>query len=153
MQLEKLFHLMLILALSVPFGIFVAFNYKEYGLNYINDDWFLSLIGSLGSICNGVSRFFWGNLLDCFSYRIICISMCFIALCSCISLIWSVHNQYLYMISVLSSYFVYGGLFSIYPTQTVRILGKVLGPRLYYMTFMGFSIGVVIQYLAHILVI
>lgn len=47
------------------------------------------------------------------------------------------------------TYGTYGGLYSIYPTQTVRMLGRQLGPKLYYITFFGFASGGILQYLAH----
>jgi len=39
-------------------------GYKIYGSEHIEDDQFLSLIGSLGSIANGITRFFWAKSLD-----------------------------------------------------------------------------------------
>ena len=51
--------------------------------------------------------------------------------------------------TVVLTYGCYGSLFSIFPTQTVRILGKHIGPKMYYITFMGFSIGSVLQYVIH----
>ena len=38
-------------------------------------------------------------------------------------------------------YFVYGANYSIYPTQTVRVFGNKIGPKVYYIVFLGFSLG------------
>jgi hypothetical protein len=62
--IEKIYVLVLTIAFIVPYGNFVAFYYKEYGLTKINNDQMLTIIGSAGSIVNGLSRLFWGYLMD-----------------------------------------------------------------------------------------
>jgi MFS family permease len=141
--------LALILSATVPFGLFVAFNYKEYGLYYINDDHYLSILGSIGSVGNGVFRMFWGIVLDVLPFKKIQYIMIGIFMVSCATIIWSVQNNASYLITVLVTYGTYGGLYSIYPTQTVRMLGRQLGPKLYYITFFGFAFGAILQYAAH----
>lgn len=139
----------MILGTTVPFGLFVAFNYKEYGGLYIKDDYYLSLLGSIGSVGNGVFRMFWGVLMDILPFRKLKYIMIAIFIVSCITIKWAAQEQASYLITVLVVYGAYGGLYSIYPTQTVRMLGRQLGPRLYYITFLGFSSGAILQYLAH----
>jgi MFS family permease len=134
---------------TVPFGIFVAFNYKEYGLFYINDDHYLSTLGSIGSVGNGLFRMFWGVLTDIIPFKKIQYILISIFAVSCATIVWSVQNNASYLLTVLFTYGTYGGLYSIYPTQTVKMLGRQLGPKLYYITFFGFSTGAVLQYLAH----
>jgi len=134
---------------TVPFGLFVAFNYKEYGGIFIKDDRYLSLLGSIGSVCNGVFRMFWGVLMDILPFRRIKYIIIGIFIASCITIKWAVQQQAVYLITVVMVYGAYGGLFSIYPTQTVRMLGRQLGPKLYYITFVGFSSGAILQYVAH----
>jgi len=70
-KIEKIYLLVLTLAFSVPYGNFVAFYYKEYGLTKINDDKMLTIIGSAGSIVNGLSRLFWGYLMDKVNHQIL----------------------------------------------------------------------------------
>ena len=47
----------------------MANNYKIYGLTKIDDDQFLTIVGSLGSVSNGCSRAFWGIMMDRFGFR------------------------------------------------------------------------------------
>lgn len=42
----------------------MAFYYKEYGLTEIKDDRYFAILGSIGSIMNGLSRLFWGAMMD-----------------------------------------------------------------------------------------
>lgn len=131
----------MIITLCVPYGMFIAFNYKEFGLTEIHDDKLLSLMGSLGSVLNGTSRAVWGMLMDKLSFRMISLLVCSVLLASSILIRWAIYNDILYLLIVMSTYACYGGLFSIYPTQTIRILGNKLGSRLYFYTFTGFSLG------------
>ncbi len=55
---------MFIIAGTIPFAGFVAFYYKKYGMTQINDDRFLTVLGSVASIVNGLSRLFWGTMID-----------------------------------------------------------------------------------------
>jgi hypothetical protein len=55
---------MAILGLTMPFGGFVAFYYKEYGGYHITSDLYFAVLGSLGSVMNGLSRMFWGFMMD-----------------------------------------------------------------------------------------
>lgn len=91
----------------------------------------------------------WGILLDMMPFKTIKYIMIGIFVVSCATIKWSVLNDASYLITVLLTYGCYGGLYSIYPTQTVRMLGRQLGPKLYYITFFGFSFGAILQYLAH----
>lgn len=142
-----------ILASTVPFGLFVAFNYKEYGLYYINDDHYLSILGSIGSVGNGVFRMIWGVMMDKFTFKQNTYLMIAIFVASCGTIIWSVQNNATYLITILITTGTYGGLYSVYPTQTVRMLGRQLGPKLYYITFTGFSFGAILQFIAHKLLV
>ncbi|KHJ76267.1 hypothetical protein OESDEN_24113 [Oesophagostomum dentatum] len=43
--------------------------YKAYGQQFIHSDLFLSLVGSLASICNACSRVIWGVVADKTSFQ------------------------------------------------------------------------------------
>ena len=65
---------MIIMYLGTNLGLMIAANYKNYGLEYIHDENFFTLVGSLGGLFNGLSRFFWSFLLDYYSENIILFS-------------------------------------------------------------------------------
>ena len=127
----------------------MAFHFKEYGGLFIKDDQYLSLLGSIGSVFNGIFRVILGATLDRLSFRKIMLLNIIVFILSCGTIVWSVREKATYFISVVLTYGCYGSLFSIFPTQTVRILGKVIGPKMYYITFGGFSLGSIMQYLFH----
>jgi len=58
----------------MPFGYFIAYNYKEYGsLKITDDDSFLTTVGSVGAVFNGFGRLIFGMLFDLFSFRFLSI--------------------------------------------------------------------------------
>ena len=54
-----------------------------------------------------------------------------------------------YLILVVAAFFTYGGNYGIFPTQTVRILGKDIGSRVYPYVFSGFVISGIIEFFLH----
>jgi hypothetical protein len=51
------------------YGIYIMTSYKSLGANTINDDAFLTFMGSFGALFNGCMRPFWSSLLDHYSFR------------------------------------------------------------------------------------
>lgn len=146
---DKIHLLLALLSTVVTYGFFVAFHFKEYGSIFIKDDHYLSLLGSLGSVGNGVFRMVLGATMDLISFKTIMLANTIVFMASCATIVFSVQNEATYLITIVLTYGCYGSLYSIFPTQTVRILGKRIGPKMYYITFFGFSFGALMQYLFH----
>lgn len=51
------------------YGYYIIGIFKTLGGKTITDDRFLTLVGSFGSLFNGLSRIFWSSLLDCYSFN------------------------------------------------------------------------------------
>ncbi len=75
--------------------------------------------------------------------------MNFIFILSCATIYFAVNTNLTYLIVVMSTYCCYAGNYAIYPIQTVRILGQQLGGKCYWITFTGFGIGAVLQFVLH----
>lgn len=137
---------------SIPFGAFVAFNYKEYGETLTQDDELITIIGSLGALSNSASRIFWCWLFDKYSWKTIMLILNTTQIFYVVLIIF-VKNPYIYIGLVILIYFSYGANFGMYPTQTVRIYGNIDGSRIYPATFSAFSIASVIQFLFHFFIV
>ncbi|TRY72373.1 hypothetical protein TCAL_09716 [Tigriopus californicus] len=64
--------------------LFISNYQKAFGLQFIDDDKFLSLASTLQNVMNGASRIFWGIIYDKFGYKftmmfVTCISTAFAA--------------------------------------------------------------------------
>lgn len=65
----KLYKLFFMSMFSVVWGFLIANNYKNYGLLFIDNDSFMTQVGSIGALGNGLSRLFWGFILDYVSFK------------------------------------------------------------------------------------
>lgn len=144
-----LYVLIFLIASTTAFGMFIAFNYKEYGLTQVQDDKFLTLVGSIGGIANGFSRIFWGTLLDFFSFRILMVIVNTLLLACCLSIDYLAHQKIVLLLYVVVIYFLYGGLFSLMPAKTYQLYGQKTGARIYSYAFLGFSLGSGLQFILH----
>lgn len=133
-----------------PFGMFTAFNYKRIAFDrnpyFLENDHLVTTIGSIGIICNGLFRSAWGVLFDHFSFRklTIAINVCLLVLCGLI--LFAVENVVTYFIIIPCIYLSYGGVYALLPTQSVRVLGPVIGSRLFWLVFSGLSLAAAIQF-------
>jgi nitrate/nitrite transporter NarK len=127
--------------MSSAFGLFLTFNYKSFGFTSIKNDNMISLIGSFGNFISGCFRVAWGYWYDKYSfYRITTIiNVCLLASCAVVD--FAVESEFTYFIVIVIVYATFGGNYSIYPPQNVKMLGKALGSKVYFVTNSGFSIG------------
>jgi len=97
-------------------GILIGYIFKSYGLKNIPDDAFVTVVGTIGAVSNGISRSFWANLLDRFSLRYVYGSLLIIQIIIGFTMSSIVSIRPLFLIWVMASYFCLGGHFSMAPT-------------------------------------
>lgn len=117
---------------------FVTFVFKNFGLENIKDDKFITIVGTIGAVCNGLSRGFWANLLDRFPYKIVfgCLIVLQIGLGFTIGFISKI--RVLYLIWIALSYWCLGGYFSMTPTICAKLYGTKTGGKVYSIVFLFF---------------
>ena len=123
---------------SASYGMFMAHTFKALGIASINDDLFMTTVGSIGAVVNGCSRSAWAMLIDKYSFkRIFCILLIIQILLSAtlvnISEIGkeSWIGKPLYMIWIWASFFWLGGHYSMFPTETSKLYGVITGSEVY----------------------
>eukprot|EP01017_Pseudomicrothorax_dubius_P040874 TRINITY_DN6479_c0_g1_i3.p1 TRINITY_DN6479_c0_g1~~TRINITY_DN6479_c0_g1_i3.p1 ORF type:complete len:340 (+),score=71.36 TRINITY_DN6479_c0_g1_i3:383-1402(+) len=112
----------------VPY--FSVNSYKTYGLIIINDDNFMSLVGSIGGLTNGIGRLFWGFVSDKLTFRqsfgwIALIQLVFIASFSLIE------TKPLYAIWYGMMQFAAGGFFTVFGPEVSSTFGTKRGPKVF----------------------
>lgn len=124
---------------SVAYGTFMAAVFKTFGMDRIDDDNFLSIVGALTGIANGFSRFIWASWSDFsgfkFVYRVVLITQ---LICSG-SLYYIADSKPLFLIVTCLSLACMGGHYALFPTVTVNLFGLHQGHKIY--SFMFFSFG------------
>ena len=101
----------------------------------------MSFIGICASLVNGFSRLIWGILLDKCSFKTITTIINCVLLFGCIVADYAVSNKVAYLVLVSVVYGCFAGNYSIYSPMTYKIVGKVLGSKVYFLTYCGFSMG------------
>lgn len=154
---KKAYLLIIQYALVVPFGLFVAFNYKEIAF-YLNPyfkehDHLITIVGSVGIFSNGLFRSMWGILFDTFSFEKLISAISIVLLLCCAAIYFAVNNFLLYLVVIVLNYLAYGGTFALLPTQAVRLMGSNSASQTFWATFSGFSCSSIIQFTIHYLLI
>ena len=105
--------------------LYLASVFKTMGMQLGHyDDAFLTWIGSIGSLANGLSRVVWGPMQDKTGFRKIYQVVLGIELlvCSLLPLIVKT-NKYLYLVWVFMSYLCLGAHFVIFPNAIIALFG------------------------------
>ena len=58
--------------------ILVSTNYKKYGLSKVNNDYFITFVGSIALLGSSLTNLIWGYCLDYNNFKLMSILMCFL---------------------------------------------------------------------------
>lgn len=105
---------MMFLSSSYPY--YISSNFKTYETIDVNDETFITIVGSIGAVVNGLSRGFWAALQDYLGFKKIyfCVLTLDILLAFTFVLIHKI--KALYLVWVCISFAVLGAHFSIFAT-------------------------------------
>ena len=143
---KKLYHIFLMNFFSSGLGLLVASNFKNYGLLKINDDEFLTIVGSIGAVCNGGGRILWGILYDKFSFRsvylfLLSLQIIFIATYDLIS-----EFKASFFIWTCFLLFCEGGHFALFPALCLKEFGVENGSKAYPVVYFAFPCSNFLQF-------
>mmetsp|Transcript_7399 Transcript_7399/g.8359 ORF Transcript_7399/g.8359 Transcript_7399/m.8359 type:complete len:178 (-) Transcript_7399:135-668(-) len=136
---------MVILSSSYPY--YIASNFKTYEQRDLHDDRFITLVGSLGAVMNGVSRGFWSTLMDYIGFKATYLSLLILQISVSFTFVLIHEIKILYLIWVMISFSTLGGHFSIFPTLCAKIYGPQMGGKMYAFLFTGFATATVINWI------
>jgi len=132
----QFWHLFAMFFLSVFYGIFLVNVTKSFGnSNVTNNDSFLTTVGALGSVANGVSRFIWAFLQDKLGFKKVYMVLLVLQLILTSTIYFIATVPGLYLVWVMLSLSCEGGNFSMFPTVTSATYGLKVGPQLYSIIF------------------
>ncbi len=121
------FYIMFCMFLANGLGVtFVSSLYKFIGQEFINDDHFLAVVGSVASVCNCVGRITWGLIADTssFSTTLVILTSTITAFMLTVE-VTPFGGKSMFLIWICAIFFCIGGNYSIFPAAT----GKVFGLR------------------------
>lgn len=106
------------------------------------DDQFITMIGALGSVCNGGSRILAGWLMDNYPFKRVYLALLLIQLVVCCTITTVVQsNKYLYLIWVMIGYNCLGPHFVLFPANMVKTFGIKAGSQIYSICYIGIGVG------------
>lgn len=130
-------------------GMFAIASFKSVGLEYGYDDKFLTIVGSLGSIINGICRPLWGFSFDKRSYRFTFMIICVIQAIICFT--FPLVNMYRasFLIWLVVLFACSGGIFTQIAPIAVRIYGRATGVKVYAYFILSMGLASMSVYLIH----
>lgn len=106
-------------------------NYKTYVRSTINDDDFLTIVGVLGSVANGTSRFVWNVIFVKTGYRFVMLCIMTIAITVYSTIRFAVYSKAAYLTEIFLINLCLGGLLVTTPTVVQTIFGQKMGSNIY----------------------
>lgn len=106
-------------------------NYKTYVKKSINDDYFLTIVGAIGAVLNGCSRFFWNIFFLKTGYKTVLLTVLGISIAVYSTIRFTVHIPGAYMVEILLINTCIGGLLVSTPTVIQVIFGQRVGEYIY----------------------
>ena len=129
---KKFIQMFLMMFCSASYGYLISANFKNYGVTFPNvNDHFLNFVGSVGAICNGGSRLFWGIINQKFPFRGLYFTILLIQIFLNSTLSSVADNNAAYMTWVCMSLAMEGSHFVIFPALCAKVFGTNTGTRAY----------------------
>lgn len=122
-------------------------NYKTYVKKTINDDYFLTIIGAIGAVANGCSRFFWNIFFLKTGYKTVMLIIVTVAISVYSTIRFTINFKEIYLIEVVLINFCIGGLLVTTPTVVQAIYGQKTGSNIYGFYWEIVATGNFLQYL------
>lgn len=136
------------LLISISTGLnFINGNYKTYVKYSIDDDEFLTLVGVLGLVMNGLSRFLWNILFLKTGYKFVLTCMIIIKVAVYSTIRFTVDSKPAYMTEFLFSNLALGGFMVTSTTGVHAIFGVKIGSKVNGFFWCSIALGNWIAYL------
>lgn len=111
------------------------------GKETINDDKFLSIIGAVSALTNGIFKFFFAVSLDYISFKRCFGTLSIIYLLCIIFMKTAAESRTGFLIVTVMSFSLDGAISSMMPVLVFKIYGAVNGPRVYSYIYSVYFIG------------
>jgi predicted MFS family arabinose efflux permease len=131
----------LILLMSTAGVFLINSNYKTYVKAYIHDDKFLTIIGVIGGIGNGCSRFFWNLFFNKTGFKTVLLTIITLLMIVFATIRFTVTNQSAYLFEVFMINCCLGGFLVVTPTGLQTIYGHTTGSKIYAVYMVNFALA------------
>lgn len=134
-------HIYAIAVAQIFYGWYIMNTFKTYGSTHIDDDRFLTLIGSVAAVVNGGMRIFWSSLLDYYPFRKVNSFLMLIQVVTIATIVPASQNKGTYMLVVALGNMTEGAIAAIIPTLTLQKFGLIRGHDVYSYIYSAFGLS------------
>ena len=128
---------------------FILFNFKQIGLERLQSpDKYLNIVGSIGSIFNGVSRIAIALIYQKYGFKVAALILIFIQFTSALTFLPMANNKFSFAISLFYFFNCYGGQLGLYPL-IMHSLYKGKGALSYSIVFSAFALSILLVTYLH----
>jgi MFS family permease len=124
-------------------GLNVASVYKSFAATSValSGDGYLSLVGGIGAILNGLGRLFWGIVSDKYGFKNSWIVLAMLQSILGFMYPFSADSKIGFLVATACSYFFLAGAFALIPSACQKVFGPANGTTIYgiVMTAFGFA--------------
>ena len=132
---------------SSCFPYFVVNYFKQYGNIYIQDDKFLTFVGSCGLLCSAVGRLLWAPIVEYFGFAVSYNILLVLQFCVAFIIPLVEFNEDMYMIWILIAFLSNGAHHPIYESYWDELHGSRLGTLVADVIYFVAVLGNFINYL------
>ena len=97
-------YIWVLIVLSSSFPFYIASNFKSYESIDVDDEKFITIVGSIGAVVNGLSRGVWSTLQDYFGFKKIYLTLLTLELIIAFTFVLIHKIKALYLIWVMVSF-------------------------------------------------
>ncbi len=109
----------------------ISGNYKTYVKSTIQDDQFLTIIGVIGAVGNGCSRFIWNLFFSKTGYKTVLLTVLSIAVVVFSTIRFTTKHKEAYLVEIFMVNVCLGGFLVTTPTVSQYIYGQTTGANIY----------------------
>jgi MFS family permease len=133
-----------ITAFAASWGIYQINMYKIFGAEHIDDDQFLSMIGSVGAVCNGLSRFLWAYTMEHYGFKTMILVLITIQAIICSTIYYIVSSKALYMLWISISMACSGGVAVMASSECGQLFGHMMGGRIASICILTYGVSAIV---------
>lgn len=126
------------------YSFFLHINFKSYGLNKINDDHFVTIVGFLNGVGALTGRIFFGHALDKTTFNRLFLYLEIILAFLSATFSFISDYPYLYALWIFAIASIDGGIMCIIGPGLIRIFGFEIGSKLYPIKQTSFYLSMII---------
>lgn len=121
----RFWYLGLAICIGFVYWGFMMSTYKDVGLYYIDDDYLMTMIGTIGNVAGTVGRMLWPSLLDFVPFRFLMFGILISNAIIATTLPLAFTSKFLFTVLVVPSFFTSTGIFPAIMAES----GKQFGNR------------------------